>query len=303
MTRITLFTAPKPFTDPRIAAIQNNAIASWTRLRDVDVLLMGDEDGLERAADRHGVGHVPGVDRNQLGTPLVSSMVHLAKKLSQDSTLCLINADIILMSDFVDAAQAVTRLKSRFVLVGRRWDLDIRDAIDFGPDWESRLKWAARERGVLHRPAGSDMFLFPRSCYAELPAFAIGRSGWDNWMIFKARREHWPVVDGTPSLTMIHQNHDYSHLPGGETHHTLPETDENIRLAGGDAAVRYTIVDATHRLVNAKLARPPMSYVRFWRGLELLLRRILFFLPPETIERVVRPRRWKRQVLKLMGMQ
>lgn len=303
MNRITLLSAPKPFTDPRIASIQDNAIASWTRLPGVDVLLMGDEDGLERAADRHGVGQIGSVKRNELGTPLVSSMVQLAREQSQNATLCLINADIILMSDFVAAAEAVTRLNTKFVLVSRRWDLDVDGAIDFGADWESRLRWAARERGVLHRPAGSDMFLFPRACFSELPAFAIGRSGWDNWMIFKARKEHWPVVDGTASFTMIHQNHDYSHLPGGETHHALPETEENIRLAGGDAAVRYTIVDATHCLVDAKLSRPPMSYARFSRGVELLLRRIFFFLPPETIERFVRPRRWKRQVLRLIGMQ
>jgi hypothetical protein len=118
-------------------------------------------------------------------------------------------------------------------------------------------------------------------------------------MIYKARHERWPVVDGTPSVMIVHQNHDYSHLPGGETHHTSPETDENIRLAGGEAAVRYTIVDATHRLAGGTLARPAMSYLRFMRGLELLLRRIFYFLPEDMIEEVARPKRWKKRLQKL----
>ena len=32
-----------------------------------------------------------------------------------------------------------------------------------------------------------------------MPDFAIGRAGWDNWMIYHARQQGWPVIDGTPS--------------------------------------------------------------------------------------------------------
>ena len=53
-----------------------------------------------------------------------------------------------------------------------------------------------RARGRPHLPAGSDYFLFPRHLFAEIPEFAIGRAGWDNWMIYQARRQGWPVVDG-----------------------------------------------------------------------------------------------------------
>ena len=41
MTLITLFSAPKPFTNPHIAMIQRNAIRSWTLLPDVEVILLG----------------------------------------------------------------------------------------------------------------------------------------------------------------------------------------------------------------------------------------------------------------------
>ena len=158
---------------------------------------------------------------------------------------------------------------------------------------------SVRKQNQLHRPAGSDFFLFPKSCYQDIPNFAIGRAGWDNWMIYKARKENWPVVDCTPSLMIVHQNHDYSHLPGGKTHYEHPDTNENIRLAGGQANIRYTILDSTHQLADGKLVHPKMTSLRFQRGVELFLRKIFFFLPESTIENVARPKRWKKRFKKL----
>ena len=300
MSLITLFSSPKPFTDPHIATIQHNAIRSWTLLPDVDVILLGEEAGLEEAGRELGVKHLPQVECNEKGTPLISSMFQLARENSESRLLCIINTDMILMPDFVKAAKQTMSLRDKFVLLSQRWDLDVTRPIDFSSGWVEGLISMVRDQGILHRPAGSDFFLFPGSCYTDVPSFTIGRAGWDNWMIYKARREGWPVIDCTPSVMIVHQNHDYRHLPGGMSHHTLPETDENIRLAGGEAAIRYTILDATHRLVDGRLQCPQLSSPRFLRGVELFLRRIFFFLPENLRESVVRPQRWKKRMRKLL---
>jgi len=294
MSLITLFTAPKPFTDPHVAIIQHNAIKSWTLLPDVDIILLGDEAGLAEKAGELGLKHIPHVALSQGGTPLISSMFQLARENSAGDLLCIINADILLMSDFVEAARDAVKLKDQFVLLSQRWDLDLANPMFFSEGWTDRLREDVQKRGGLHRPAGSDFFLFPTSCYTDIPEFTIGRAGWDNWMIYKARQEKWPVIDCTPSIMIVHQNHDYRHLPGGKSHYTHPETDENIRLAGGPAAVRYTILDGTHRLKDRKLVRPAFTRLRFWRGVELFLRRIFFFLPETVLEKVVRPKRWMK---------
>ncbi len=299
MPLITLFSAPKPFSDPHIATIQRNAVRSWTELADVEVLLLGEEAGLAEAAHELGVKHLPQVARNANGTPLISSMFELARANSDTPLLCIVNTDILLTPNIVVAARQVLEQKAKFVLLSQRWDLDVTGPVDFSGDWAQRLWAIVNLEGQLHRPAGSDYFLFPRVCFTDVPPFAIGRAGWDNWMISKARRERWPVVDCTPSVMVVHQNHDYSHLPEGQAHHAHPESDENIRLAGGEAAIRYTILDATHRLVNGKLVRPQSSYLRFMRGVELLLRKTFFFLPPDMIEEVARPKRWKKRFQKL----
>lgn len=299
MSLITLFSAPKPFTDPHIAMIQRNAIKSWTLLPDAEVILLGEETGLAEAAKELGVKHVPHVERNDSGVPLISSMFQLARENSNSDLLCIINADMILMADFVEAVRRSRLQRDEFVLLSQRWDYDIATAIDFAEGWESRLRESVRKQDQLHRPAGSDFFLFPKSCYQDIPNFTIGRAGWDNWMIYKARKENWPVIDCTPSMMIVHQNHDYSHLPGGKSHYEHPETNENIRLAGGQANIRYTILDATHRLVDGKLIRPKMTSLRFMRKVELFLRAIFFFLPEDAIENIARPKRWKKRFQKL----
>lgn len=304
MTFLTLFSAPKPFTDAHIAVIQRNAVRSWMLLPDVEVILLGEETGLAEAAQELGVRHIPGVARNANGTPLVSSMCQLARENSRSGLLCLINTDMLLMPDFIEAAEACRRLCqqrgwSNFVLLSQRWDLDVTQPLEFGEDWQARLRARVKKDAQLHKPAGSDFFIFPRSAYLDLPDFAIGRAGWDNWMIYKARKEGWPVIDCTPSVMIVHQNHHYRHLPGGRSHHTTSEAGENIRLAGGQAAIRYTVLDATCQLVDGKLLRPKMTRPRLLRSLELLLRKMFFFLPENVVENIARPRRWEKRLKRL----
>ena len=296
---ITLFSAPKPFTNPHIAMIQRNAIKSWTLLSDVEILLLGNETGLAEAAQELGVKQIRNVKCNENGTPLISSMFQLVRENSNSDLLCIINADMILMPDFLEAARTSHLTRDKFVLLSQRWDLDVTQPIEFTEGWQDRLRSTVKSQGSLHRPAGSDFFLFPRSIFQEVPNFTIGRAGWDNWMIYKARKEKWTVIDCTPSVTIVHQNHDYSHLPGGKPHYAHPDTNENIRLAGGEANIRYTILDATRQFVGGKLVRPKMSYLRFMRNVELFLRAVFFFLPEKMLEDVARPKRWKKRIQKL----
>jgi hypothetical protein len=269
MAFLTIFSAPKPFTNPHIAVIQRNAIQSWLHLPDVKVLLIGEEDGLTETALEFGVKHLPNVARNPEGTPLVSSIFALAREASDSPVLAYVNADILLTPGFVTAARRMSELRAEFLLVGQRWDLEVTEELDFSGDWVALLNTDALTRGELHRPMGSDYFIYPRNCFADMPAFAIGRAGWDNWMIFKSRKEGWSTVDATPSIMIIHQSHDYGHLPGGQPHYKLPETYENIRLAGGREVTRFTLLDTNKILVKDQLQRPGRSWARVIRSVEI----------------------------------
>lgn len=271
MSFLTIFSAPKPFSNPHIATIQGNAMQSWKHLGpDVDVILVGEETGLPEAAAQYGIRYLPLVVRNKEGTPLVSSIFQLARQNSDSPLLAYVNADIILMSDFVDAARRVSGQVRKFLLIGQRWDLEITTPLDFSGDWESRLRRWNKEKGELYPPLGSDYFIFPRTCFMEIPDFAIGRAAWDNWMIYKARREHWMTIDSTLSILDIHQKHDYSHLPGGQPHYHLPESDQNLRLAGGRLRKNFGLIDADHRLEQNQLSGPFWTLKKILREMEIL---------------------------------
>ncbi|HSF82428.1 MAG TPA: hypothetical protein VLA49_14410 [Anaerolineales bacterium] len=268
---LTIFSAPKPFTNPHIALIQRNAIQSWLGLgAQVEVLLVGEEEGLAQAAQELGVCHLPEVTRNEPGTPLVSSIFALAREHSQSPLMMYTNADMLFLPDLLTAAEQVWAQVERFLIVGRRWDLDISQALDFSTAWAPRLHEMVRKAGSLHQPAGSDYFVFPRECFTEIPAFAIGRAGWDNWMIYHARQQSWSTVDATSSITAIHQNHDYSHLPGNTPHYNLQESEHNIRLAGGIKNL-YLTLDSDKELVNGQLRSPRPGLMRLARKAELQL--------------------------------
>jgi hypothetical protein len=269
MSLITIFTAPKAFTNPHIAVIQRNAVQSWIHMGEhVQVLLLGEEDGLAEVASELGVQHFPNVARNGQGTPLVSSMFELARQHSDSPYLACVNADVILMPETMDVINTVSSQVNEFLIVGQRWDLEVKVPLEFKTGWEEQLHLDLRERGRLHPPSGSDYFIFPRQCFHEMPRFAIGRAGWDNWMFFHARQKGWPVIDATSILPVIHQDHDYSHLPGGQPHYRLPETSENVRLAGGRRAI-FTLADTDYTFIDGKLEKIPVRGKRLFREMEI----------------------------------
>lgn len=291
MAELTIFSTPKPFDDPFFAAIQGNAIRSWLALGDeVEVILVGDEPGLAEAAKGLGVTHLVDVECNQWGTPLVRSLFAQAREHSESPLLAIVNADIILLPDFLQAVRAVSKRLERFLLVGRRWGLDIAEPLPFDDEWRERLRARVERQGVLHPIFSIDYFVFPREQYREMPEFVIGRPQWDNWMIYQARRQGWTVVDATPSVTAIHQNHDYRHLPGGKPPHGLEEGKRNRRLAGGERA-KYILMDAQVELVDGRLRRPRPSMARGLRALERgLLKAHLFGLEWQMLRLVRRLR-------------
>jgi len=231
---LTLFTIPKPFRD-HFARIQCNAIDSWTRLHpDCQIILLGDESGTESFARRRGLDHVADVPRSQFGTPLVNGLFEVAQRHARHGILCFINADIILLDDFMASVGRVARSGKPFLMAGRRWDTPVDFDLEFAEGWQSRLRQHVRKRGKRHGPGGIDYFVHPKGVLGELPPFAIGRTIYDNWLLYHAVRRGLRLIDASSQVTAIHQNHDYSHDPGGRSNvWEGPEAERNRALSGG----------------------------------------------------------------------
>lgn len=249
---LTIFTVPKPFVG-HIKIIQKNAIQSWLKLSiNCEIILFGDEIGVAQIAKEFNIRHISKISLNKFGTPLINEVFLKAQKVAQYQRLVYINADIILMSDFI---QAVQYIKSPlFIMAGRRWDIEVKKEINFNEiDWENKLRSHIINRGKLHGFSGIDYFVFPRRLLINMPPFAVGRPGWDNCLIYHMHSINVPIIDASEVATVIHQNHKSIY------HSKREEVQKNLELTGGFSNM-CTLRDADWILTYGGLKRP--SFLR-----------------------------------------
>lgn len=258
---LTIVGLPKPF-EGHIGLIQQNAIESWTRLGDdCEVILLGRDEGTDAVAARLGARHVPDIELNASGTPLVRGVLGAAEEHARGALLCYVNADIILLDDFVETVRDAVRAFPRFLMVGRRTDLDVSEAIDFAAGWQAKLRAHALSRGAVHPATGLDYFVFTRGLFGDIPPLALGRTVWDNWLLYRARERRGELLDASQRVLAIHQSHDYGGRSQAEVW-SSPEALENQRLAGGSQHL-FTALDATWELTPAGPQKPRAARRRY----------------------------------------
>jgi hypothetical protein len=277
---LSLFAVPKAFSG-QAAVIQNNALGSWTRLGgNCDVVLLGDDPGVAEAAAWHAVGHEPAIERNAFGTPMLSHVLGRMERRARFPYLGLVNADIVLLDDFLPALAAACAAYRDFLLVSSRYNCDIAGPLAFEPGWAETLRARARDENRMYPAAGSDIFVFTQGLFDEVPDLAVGRGYWDNWLMRAARRKRVPMIDATPCLTAVHQEHGYDHVPGvavessAKLVYRSEEGRRNLALAGGHSQL-YTVFDATHVLTPDGRMQPTLGPSLVYRRLKALTRRIV----------------------------
>lgn len=247
---LTFFTTAKPFHG-HVGMIQRNALKSWTLLhRDVKVILFGDEEGAAEVSRDLGLQHERHVERNELGTKRLDFMFRHTQTIARHDLLCYTNCDILLGRDFCDAVKRLRERYWHFLMVGRRWDIEITVPLNFGnKDWDSLVRGRVSGNGLQRGPEWIDYFVFSRGLFAkDVPPFVVGRVFWDNWLVWNALSSNLPVIDVSDAVLAVHQNHDYGYHPQGKDGvFSGVEAGWNYRLAGGWRHLR-TIADATEVL-------------------------------------------------------
>jgi len=240
---ITFLTTAKPFVG--VARIhQFNALRSWRQLDScVEIILFGSGEGYDEASQDLGVTRQEDVDANPSGLPHVGAMFDHAARHAKNEICAYINCDIILLAGFAETVRSIDF--DKYACVAQRWDLDVDRELNFGnPNLCVDLERRAKKEGRLLEAFGVDFFLYKGDVWLDLPVMTIGRAGYDNRLLYDLRRSKTPLVDATETMTIIHQNHDYSHVEGGRKGvFNSAEAEENMRLLAGGRYL-FTIGDA-----------------------------------------------------------
>lgn len=259
---LSIFTTARPFRPP-FDVIQRNAVASWLGLDpQVQVILLGSDEGTAEVAAEFGVIHVPKVECNRFGAPRIDALFAAAESVAEHNTMCFINADIILTDDFPTTVKRVTAQIKRSVIIGRRWNLDIESAWDFGSQVAyQEIRDVTKTHGSLAPVGYMDYFVYPKGFWEAVPPFAIGAGRLDNWLVHRAISLGAALVDATSSITAIHQNHDTPEkIPtkyeyGGH----LPGLEENTRICNDNWDPLWigigTVNECSHILTPAGMKR------------------------------------------------
>jgi hypothetical protein len=246
---LTIFTTAKPFKG-HSAVIQRNALRSWKLLHpDAEIIIFGNDEGAAEICAGLGLRHEPAVECKEDGTKSLGSIFDRAQEIARHELLCYSNCDIVLTRDFLGALESVSGWQQKFLMVGRRWDLDVTQSIDFSrTTWQKELVEQARREGFQRLFYNIDYFSFRRGLYKEIPDLAVGRHWWDQWLVWAAANLGASVVDVSDVVCAVHQNHDYSYHPQGMAGvWNDARTQANFYHAGGWTCL-HTIEDAKYRL-------------------------------------------------------
>ncbi|MBI4974114.1 hypothetical protein HZC27_05910 [Candidatus Roizmanbacteria bacterium] len=245
---LTLFFVPKAF-EGNFAIIQENAIKSWTTVIDPrpQIILLGNEKRAKDICTKYNLVHIPHIKKNNFSTPLLSDIFEKAQNKAVNKIMVYINSDIIVTNNIDSIASKLARKHKQFLASGRRYEIQINKLIHFKSDWRKVLIERCNEKN-LKNSAWLDYFIFTKGLFRDIPPFALGRTFWDKWLIWKAVHGHYPVIDVTKHVLAIHQSHGYRST---QSVWEGKEAIENIRLAGGWSH-GYSLDEA----INKKKPRP-----------------------------------------------
>ena len=84
---VTIFATTKSF-EGKIGLIQRNAILSWKKIiPQAEIILFDNEPGTSLIAKELGLIHTPDIQKNELGTPLVSDIFEKAQKIAKNNIM------------------------------------------------------------------------------------------------------------------------------------------------------------------------------------------------------------------------
>ncbi len=277
---ITIFCTPKNF-DGIFNTIQKNAIRSWRQISEqIEIIIFGNSRGSKEISKEVNGIYYPDVKCSRNGVPILSDLFKIANKISSFDILLFINSDILLPKNIIEVITKANRMYSKFLLVGHRWDLEVKELINFNDFIALSRFWEmCRKKGEKDSPAAIDYFIFRKNTLKNIPDFVIGRPGYDNWLIWYARRNFFPVIDISKDVIVIHQSHHFNfHNLKNDPKIFLEEDGLSNRKIHGERLLN--LLDANYLAINKKIIKKKSKQYKYRNSgkLPIIFPEFSFFL-------------------------
>jgi hypothetical protein len=207
---VVFVTVPRSFKHPYLNSQINmlNAIRNFNP--ESKVVLYSDDEGVYEFAESNYCIAPKRVDK--IGKlPLVNSALKYTADLFPDSCICFINSDILVMANLMPLISYVnnTKFKELFVLTAYRKEANISSFLTDG-DLDALRTDSSLKKGRHH---AMDIFILPASLIENLnmPAYRVGRIGWDSWIAGKTRKLGLALIDISAVVRIVHQDHPQNH--------------------------------------------------------------------------------------------
>ena len=166
------------------------------------------------------------------GHPYFDDFVRKSEALALHDILMYATDHLIFTYDLMRVIGLVAAKFQRFLIIGRRWDLDLRTQINFTPGWEDVIRQRAVHEGKYQSTGAKDYLIFRRPFPVKIPKFIVGYPWYDTWMVVAAQRAGIPVIDASRAVLPIHQVHQFREGTIADRERT-PQTQRNAQLAAG----------------------------------------------------------------------
>ena len=228
---LTICCTPKRF-DGQFRRIQLNAFRSWAALDPRPfVMVFGSESGTREVCEEFGFTHFPEVKTSPSGIPYLDDLLTKARAECVTSHLGYVNADIILLSDFVSVFRECIGLSrdAAFACSPINFRLE-RDLDTAEPLWEELLRQETVSSEAVPTTVGADVFVLPLDSLTKVPQLAIGAYWFDFWFLWRIAFSRGPGIDTTPALLAIHQDHSESSHTHASNRISTFDSDQNARF-------------------------------------------------------------------------
>ena len=208
--KLIIFSTFKPMI-PAFITEQTNSLNSWKALRyDKKIIIIGNDEGVEKLCKEKNVIHHPEVKKNNYDTPLVSDIFKIGWSYASEDDICIfLNGDIILSNSLCDVIDRFIKeypnyKDINYFLTAIRYDWTNFKHIDFTDEnWEKKIKTGMR--GKYSPPNGIDLYIHKKNTLEIPKEFAIAKMSYDGYIMNYVNTKFPVTIDITKSTTIYHQ--------------------------------------------------------------------------------------------------